>query len=381
MSTRKKLLTTAAALSLTLTGGATAISAMVPDPVEAPTPPTAATADEYRQTLEAMRPPKRLRPVVAVLGDNRGTEAIDFLIPYGVLKRADVAEVFAVGMTAAPLKLRPALAINAQLTAAEFDRRFAGGADYVVVPAMYDHHSPEVLAWIRAQAAKGATIVAICAGAEIVANAGLLQNRAATTHWASVSKIMETEPTMRWVPHRRYVADRGVVSTTGVSAAVPVSIALVEAIAGADRARGLAAEMGVAEWSQSHDSGGYRFGGGVATLLANGAAKWKHEDVGVPLSDGVDDIALALTADSWSRTYRSRALTVAASPKIRSRYGLELLVDENSRAGIERMLAPVDNKNPAQALDRALAQISSSYGKPTARLVAVQLEYDKFAGR
>jgi putative intracellular protease/amidase len=375
MSSKGKTLLAAGFALASLAAGATTVAAIVPDPMPVSAPTTPATQGEYRRTVDAMKPPKRARPLVAILGDNRGTEAIDFLIPYGVLKRSGVADVVAVGMSSGPLKLRPAITIHAQMTAAGFERRFPEGADYVVVPAMSDHTDPDVLAWLQAQEARGATIVAICSGAEILANAGLLRDRAATTHWTSVRKIIETEPTMRWTPHRRYVADRGIITTTGVSAAIPVSIALVEAIAGPSRARPLAAELGVRDWGRSHDSGAYRLSRDVATLLANQAATWKHEDVAVPVADGVDDIALALTADSWSRTFRSQAVTLASAPTVSTRSGLTLVVDRSSRVGIDRILAPADARRPAGALDRALAQISSAYGKSTARLVAVQLEY------
>lgn len=376
MPRKNKTLLAATAAFLMLAGGATAVSAILPHPLEANVPPTPATSEEYRRTITAMKPPKRVRPIVAVLGDNRGTEAIDFLVPYGVLKRSGVAEVVAVGMQGGLLKLRPALTIDAQTTTAQFDRRFPVSADYVVVPAMTDHWDPQVIAWIRSQAASGATIVAICSGAEILANGGLLRDRAATTHWTSVRKILDAEPTMRWTPHRRDVADRGIVTTTGVSAAIPVSIALVEAIAGPERARKLASELGSAEWGRSHDSGAYRIGDKASTLLANSAAKWKHEEVALPVKDGVDEIALALTADSWSRTFRSQAVTLASAAKVRTRSGLTLIVDRNGIAGIERVLAPVESTLPAGALDRTLAQISTTYGKSTARLVSVQLEYD-----
>lgn len=375
MPGKTKLAITAASLLVTA-GGATAVAAIIPDPTVAPAL-TSATAEEYRQTLDAMKPPKRARPLVVVLGDNRGTEAIDFLVPYGVLRRSGVADVVAVAMTKGPLKLRPALTIDPHLTVAEFDRRVPSGADYVIVPAMFDHRSPQVMEWIRSQSAKGATIMSICSGAEILANAGLLRDRTATSHWTSIGKIRETEPTMRWASHRRYVADRGIISTTGVSAAIPATVALVEAIAGPLRARELAGELGIRDWGRSHDSGAYRVGGDFRTVVLNTAARWNHEDVGVPVADGVDDIALALTADSWSRTYRSRALTLASARRVKTRYGLNLVVDRHSRQGLERMLTPVETRQPAQALDRTLARIGSAYGQSTARLVAVQLEYDK----
>ncbi len=107
MCWKGKLLVALVALLILALGATAAVPAFVPSPVEAPPPGAPPSADEYRRTVEAMRPPKRARPVVAVLGDNRGTEAIDFLVPYGVLKESGLADVFAVAMEEGPLKLRP----------------------------------------------------------------------------------------------------------------------------------------------------------------------------------------------------------------------------------------------------------------------------------
>lgn len=47
--------------------------------------------------------PGRSKPVIAIVGDNGGTELTDFVIPYGVLARADIATVVAVGTRAGPI--------------------------------------------------------------------------------------------------------------------------------------------------------------------------------------------------------------------------------------------------------------------------------------
>jgi putative intracellular protease/amidase len=120
---------------------------------------------------------------VAIVGINDATETTDYLLPYGILRRADVADVVALATQAGPVTLFPALKVEPQGTVAEFDARHPDGADYVVVPAMSRDDDPAALAWIKTQAAKGAVIIGVCAGAKVVAAAGLLDGKRGTTHW------------------------------------------------------------------------------------------------------------------------------------------------------------------------------------------------------
>ena len=145
-----------------------------------------APAIDSRETeamVEALKPPKRQRPVVAIIGINDATEVTDYLLPYGVLRRADVADVLTVATNSGPVKMYPALTIEANATVAAFNARYPEGADYVVVPAMSRDDDPAALSWIGSQAAKGATIIGVCAGAKVVGAAGLLDGKRATTHW------------------------------------------------------------------------------------------------------------------------------------------------------------------------------------------------------
>ena len=133
--------------------------------------------------IAALKSPKRERPLVAIIGINDATETTDYLMPYGILRRAGVADVVALATEPGPVTLYPALKIEPQATVAEFDTRHPEGADYVIVPAMSRDDDPAVLQWLRSQAAKGAIIIGVCAGAKVVAAAGLLDGRRATTHW------------------------------------------------------------------------------------------------------------------------------------------------------------------------------------------------------
>jgi hypothetical protein len=173
------------------------------------------------------------------------------------------------------------------------------------------------------------------------------------------------------------VVDRGVVTTTGVTASIPISLTLIEAIGGPGVAAELSARIGVTTHDAVHQSDRFSLNANwLLQVAANSVAIWNHETVGIPVADGVDDIALGLTADAWSRTYRSKAVSVGQRSSIRTQDGLTVLTDRLSGGAAPDVLMPLAKKSlPAQSLDVALSGIASRYGDNTASFVAVQLEY------
>ena len=328
----------------------------------------------------------RAQPVVAVVGDNRGTELTDYVIPFGVLAQSGVAQVIALSTQSGPLSTftdmgKPSFKIASEATVAEFDARFPDGADYVVVPATRD--SPEVINWIASQIKKGATIVSICNGAMVVAMTGLMDGHRATAHWSTEDHRRAMHPTIHWVKNARYVADRNWISGAGVSAAMPTSIALVEAIGGHDRAAALAKELAAGDWNAPHSSDAFHPAFGVnltafaETMYLN---QWFHstDRLGIAIAPGVNEISLALTVDAYSSTGRSQAFTVAASKApMRSLHGLTIIPDFAARDVPRpmRSLPVLDAVLPGQALDRALGGIARSYGATNAYGVALLMEY------
>jgi hypothetical protein len=114
----------------------------------------------------------------------------------------------------------------------------------------------------------------------------------------------------------------------------------------------------------------------VRTAALNALAFWSHEALDVPVSAGVDEVALALTADAYSRTYASSIRAVSSAPEVVSRNGLTFIADaRDPRPDPARAIAlPAEG---VSALDSALAGISRRYGPATADFVALQLEYDR----
>jgi len=358
-------------------GGAWIVSLPTAPSVAAP---PAIAQDERDATIAALKQPKRQRPLIAIIGINDATETTDYLMPYGILKRADVADVVTLATRPGPMTLFPALKVEPQATVAAFDARHPDGADYVIVPAMSRDDDPEALQWIRNQSAKKAIIIGVCTGAKVVGDAGLLHGKRATTHWYSIKELRGKHPTMRYVEDRRLVVDDGVATTTGITASMPMSLTLIEAIAGRDKARAVGRDIGLADWDARHGSDEFKFTRPFAmTAIGNTAAFWAHERLGIELKEGVDEVSLALVTDAWSRTYRSQAVTFArAAGTLQSRNGIRILPDEvATNWPVARLLPEIDNARPAEALDSALGGIAARYGTRTTDFVAMQLEYPR----
>lgn len=361
---------------LALAGFAAWIAMLPSAPATAAAPPIA--QEETEATLAALKPPKRARPLVAIVGINDATEVTDYLMPYGILRRADIADVVALATGPGPVSLYPALKVEPQATVAEFDAKHPDGADYVVVPAMSRDDDPVVMRWLKEQAAKGAIIVGVCAGAKVVAAAGLLDGKRGTTHWYYLNKLRRENPGIVYVADRRIVVDRGIATTTGITASMPMSLTLIEAIAGRAKAQAVAQELGLEKWDASHKSDAFRFNRPFAiSAMRNLGAFWNWERLGIELSPGIDEVSLALVADAWSRTNRSDAVTLAsASGSLETKSGLRVIPDEvAANWSGEKLDAALIDRPPAKALDGTLQKIAERYGAHTASFVATQLEY------
>jgi transcriptional regulator GlxA family with amidase domain len=93
------------------------------------------------------------------------------------------------------------------------------------------------LEWVQKQRASVPLMTSVCTGSLVYAAAGLLRNRPATTHWASLDLLAETDPTIDVRREARYVDDGEIVTSAGVSAGIDMALHLVRRLAGEQRAR------------------------------------------------------------------------------------------------------------------------------------------------
>lgn len=95
----------------------------------------------------------------------------------------------------------------------------------------------EVLRWVRQRRADVPLMTSVCTGSLVYAAAGLLSNRPATTHWASLDRLTELDPTIIVRRDERFVDDGDIITAAGVSAGIDMALHLVARLAGSDRAR------------------------------------------------------------------------------------------------------------------------------------------------
>jgi transcriptional regulator GlxA family with amidase domain len=87
-----------------------------------------------------------------------------------------------------------------------------------------------LLPWLRKTAAQGAHIAGICTGVVYLAEAGLLDRRQATTHWAVADQFRQRYPKVDWRPEKFISEDRRMLCSGGVYASMDLSLYLVESL-------------------------------------------------------------------------------------------------------------------------------------------------------
>jgi transcriptional regulator GlxA family with amidase domain len=109
--------------------------------------------------------------------------------------------------------------------------------DILVVPGGFGTRAlladEATLHWVRTAAARATHVTSVCTGALLLAKAGLLTGRRATTHWAGLDLLASIDPTIRVQRDERVVEDV-VVTSAGVSAGIDMAFTLVERLCGKD---------------------------------------------------------------------------------------------------------------------------------------------------
>src|SRR5690606_32055638 len=186
------------------------------------------------------------RPTAVVVVGNGGANVADVLAPYEVLAGTGAFNVYVVAPERRPVTLLGGLDVLPDLSFAELDRRLEGAApDVTVVPELLvaDRYDRPVIEWLRGTASRE-LVLAVCSGARLVAAAGLLDGREATSHWYRLNEFGPDHPEVRWRRGIRYVDAGPVITTGGLLSSVDGSLRVVERLVGQDAAAEAARRVG-----------------------------------------------------------------------------------------------------------------------------------------
>ncbi|HEY2940541.1 MAG TPA: DJ-1/PfpI family protein [Gaiellaceae bacterium] len=95
----------------------------------------------------------------------------------------------------------------------------------------------EVRGWLRGIAHSGALVTSVCTGSLVLADAGLLDGRPATTHWGSLEMLPTLGRDIEVRPEDRFVDSGDIVTAAGVSAGIDMALHLVARLHSPERAR------------------------------------------------------------------------------------------------------------------------------------------------
>ncbi|MFI6770379.1 GlxA family transcriptional regulator [Streptomyces sp. NPDC050355] len=176
------------------------------------------------------------RDVLVVLFD--GVQALDVTGPVEVFHGAALGvpgayRIRTASLDGAPVRTTSGLTLVPDLTLAA-----AGAPDTLLVPGGEGTRAPDprLVDWLRDHAHRARRKVSVCSGALLLAEAGLLDGRRATTHWMLCETLAERFPAVRVEPEPIYVRDGDLATSAGVTAGIDLALALVEEDHGRDLA-------------------------------------------------------------------------------------------------------------------------------------------------
>ncbi|ELX11398.1 hypothetical protein ThiJ/PfpI family [Janthinobacterium sp. HH01] len=187
-------------------------------------------------------------------------EVLDFAGPYEVFTCATrVAARLAPG-AAAPFRVRTIGQRGAMLRARaglsvfpEADFGDAGPLDVLIVPGgvvAAELGKQEVIRWIAATAPACELVASVCTGAFLLAQAGLLDGQAVTTHWEDLADLRAAFPRLTVAGGRRWIDNGRIVTSGGISAGMDMSLHLVARLAGRELAARTALQMEY-DWNEA----------------------------------------------------------------------------------------------------------------------------------
>lgn len=265
----------------------------------------------------------RVRPRRIVLVGYPGVQSLDLVGPTEVFSMANTysgsqeyevilaSEAGGEIVTESGLRIAGSIALGS--VPESVDTILVGGGPEEALRAL--QMGTTIPAWMNARAGTTRRIGSVCSGAFVLAAAGLLDGRRATTHWGACSQLKEFRPEVILEPDAIFIADPPIYTSAGITAGIDLCLSLVEADCGPGVAYAVAKNLVLL---MRRAGGQSQFSAGLNVQLS--ATSPLRRLVGEIIANPVGDLSLAALAERSGMTERTFRRTfqreAGASPAV-----------------------------------------------------------------
>ncbi|MCA6107275.1 GlxA family transcriptional regulator [Bradyrhizobium cenepequi] len=259
----------------------------------------------------------------------------------GPVRSSSGAEMFARG-------LRPLAAITTLMVAGGEGVRMAAKCK-------------KTLAFVRTLAKRGVRIASVCSGAYILAEAGLLDGRRATTHWQRTKHFLSAYPKVKLEPDRIFTRDDNIWTSAGISAGIDLALAMITEDYGEEVAQKTARHLVL---YHRRSGGQSQFSSLLELKASNGRfgplLAWAREHLDASLT--VEDMAekAGMSSRHFTRAFVAETGTTPSKAVERLRIEVARQRVQSSAEAIERVAEATGFRDP-ERMRRAFIR---AFGQP-----------------
>jgi transcriptional regulator GlxA family with amidase domain len=220
---------------------------------------------------------------------------------------------------------------------------------------------PKTLAFVRALAKRGVRVASVCSGAYVLAEAGLLDGRRATTHWQRTRHFVSAYPKVKLEADRIYTRDGNVWTSAGITAGIDLALAMVVEDYGDEIAQRTAKQLVL----YHRRSGGQSQFSSLLELKAptgrfGPLLAWAREHLDAPLT--VEDMAeqAGMSSRHFTRAFIAETGTTPSKAVERLRIEVARQRVQSSSEAIERVAETTGFRDP-ERMRRAFIR---AFGQP-----------------
>jgi transcriptional regulator GlxA family with amidase domain len=166
-----------------------------------------------------------------------GVQLLDFAGPHDVLSTAnqylqvEKRDGYEIVLLSERSTVKLAEDESVALTDLQLSKRAVGHFDTIIVPGaqrFVQKPATDLVSWLTKAAPRARRVVSVCTGAYVLAAAGLLDGRRATTHWMYARRMHQKYPNVKVFSDRIWVKDGPIYTSAGVTAGIDLALELVE---------------------------------------------------------------------------------------------------------------------------------------------------------